>query len=168
MIAIRGKLSTNDSPCLTTTMMKEYLWSDIHYQQDGKQAISCHPAILLVRQLARGLPWLRGVQWLRFDKASYRSAILLVWQRRQWLWVIRSRRRNSCGHISIINRMVNRQQAVIQPFPLFVDEDYNGYDSMRQAVVQLFILVWRRRRRRQLQWLWETESILVRQKNKKQ
>ena len=42
--------------------------------------------------------------------------------------------------ISIINRMVDRQGAVIQPLCLFVDEDYNDYDSTRQAIVQLFSL----------------------------
>ena len=36
--------------------------------------------------------------------------------------------------------MANRQQAVIQPFFLFVDEDYNDYDLTRQAVVPLFSL----------------------------
>ena len=39
---------------------------------------------------------------------------------------------------SIINRVVDRQQAVVHPF---VDENtYNDYDSPRQAVVQLFSL----------------------------
>ena len=33
-----------------------------------------------------------------------------------------------------------KQATVIQPFFLFVDEDYNDYDSTRQAVVPLFSL----------------------------
>jgi len=36
--------------------------------------------------------------------------------------------------------MVNRQEAVIQPFFLFVDKGYNDYDSTRQAAVPLFSL----------------------------
>jgi len=36
--------------------------------------------------------------------------------------------------------MVNRQEAVIQPFFLLVDKGYNDYASTRQAVVPLFSL----------------------------
>jgi len=45
----------------------------------------------------------------------------------------------SCGSY-IHYQQDGKQATVIQPFFLFVDKDYNDYDSTRQAVVPLFSL----------------------------